>query len=375
MRVVLIGPSYPFRGGISHYTTLLYRHLRRRHEVRFLSLRRQYPRWLYPGRSDRDESAFAIREEGSEALLDPLNPISWWRTADAASAFRPQLLILPWWASFWAPCYIAIATWVKRTVGCPVLYLCHNVVGHDAKRHDRWLAHRALSCGDLFIVHSAQDERYLRTLFPRATVRRALHPTYDVFRQGGLPKEEAKRRLGARTDLVLFFGFVRPYKGLGHLLDAMPRVLASRDVQLWVVGEIWEGADKYRARIRELGLEGHVHLVDRYVPNEEVSLYFTAADAVVLPYISGTGSGVAQIALAHERPLVATTVGDLAEVVEEGRTGYLVPPGDPAALAQAILRIYEQPGDYWAKNIRDRMDRFAWEHLVERIEELAEERN
>lgn len=372
MRIVLIGPSYPFRGGISHYTTLLFRHLRRRHAVRFLSLRRQYPRWLYPGRSDRDTSEFIIQEPGTEQILDPANPWTWWQAARRARGFRPDLIILPWWVTFWAPCYATMLPLAKWRAKTWVLYLCHNVTPHESRPYDRWLTRWALRQGDLFIVHSAQDRTNLLTLLPQARVRRTVHPTYDVFRRYDISKEEARARLGVAEDTLLFFGFVRPYKGVQHLIAAMPYILARRDVHLWIVGEIWKDAARYRAQIAQLGLEERVHMVDEYISNEQVGVYFAAADAVILPYISGTGSGIAQIAFGYERPIVATRVGDLPEIVEEGETGFIVPPGDPQALAEAALAIYRKTGEEWSAAIRARRERFTWDRLVECIEELAE---
>jgi len=373
LRIVLIGPSYPFRGGISHYTTLLYRHLRRKHEVRFLSLTRQYPRWLYPGQTDRDHSEFTIQEDGTENVLDPSNPLTWWEAIRRARAFRPDLLILPWWVSFWAPSYAAIVPLVKLGRPTRALFLCHNVTPHEGRRFDRWLARWPLHHGDLFIVHSSQDEHNLRELLPEARVRRTFHPTYDVFKRFDMSKEEARRQLGVQGDTLLFFGFVRPYKGLRYLIEAMPRILQERDLHLWIVGEFWQDAETYLEQIQRLGLQGRVHVMNEYVSNEQVGAYFSAADAVVLPYTSGTGSGIAQIAFGYERPIVATAVGDLPEIVIPGETGYVVPPADPEALAQAALAIYGRTAEEWQASIRAQRDRFTWDRLVECIEGLTAE--
>jgi glycosyltransferase involved in cell wall biosynthesis len=373
MRIVLIGPSYPFRGGIAHYTTLLYRHLRKRHQVRFLSLRRQYPRWLYPGESDRDRSEFAIQEPGTENILDPSNPLTWLQVVQRARDFQPDLVILPWWVSFWAPSYSTIVPLTRWGTETRVIYLCHNVTPHESKKYDRWLTWWPLRQGDAFIVHSAQALENLRKLLPKALVRRTFHPTYDVFKRYDLDVAEARRQLGVKGDMLLFFGFVRAYKGLHYLIEAMPQVVARRDVSLWIVGEFWQDSAQYRAQIEALDLDGRVQIVDEYVSNEEVGLYFSAADAVILPYISGTGSGIAQIAFGYERPIVATTVGDLPEIVDPDETGYIVPPADPDALAQAILAIYDRPASQWQANIRAHRDRFSWERLIDCIEALASE--
>ena len=373
MRIVLIGPSYPFRGGISHYTTLLFRHLKRRHQVRFLSLVRQYPRWLYPGQTDLDRSEFIIQEDGTERVLDPSNPWTWVQAVRKAREFAPDLLVLPWWVAFWAPSYATIVPLSKLGRRTKALYLCHNVTPHERKGYDRVLTRWPLRYGDGFIVHSSQDQNNLLKLLPDALVHRTVHPTYDIFNRYDISAEQARKRLAIDSDMLLFFGFVRPYKGLKHLIDAMPRVLSQRDVHLWIVGEFWQDAEAYHRQIRALGLQQHVHVVNEYVSNEEVGVYFSAADAIALPYVSGTGSGIAQIAYGYERPIVATSVGDLPEIVEEGETGFVVPPADPRALAEAILAIYKEPRTTWQSNIRARRDRFSWENLVGCIEDLAAE--
>jgi glycosyltransferase involved in cell wall biosynthesis len=373
VRIVLIGPSYPFRGGISHYTTLMYQHLAKRHDVRFLSLTRQYPSWLYPGQTDLDHSEFAIQAEGTERVLDPSNPVTWLRAARRARQHHPDLIILPWWVGFWAPSYSTIISLARWRRDCRVVYLCHNVTPHERRRLDRLLAHVPLSMGDGFIVHSSQDEANLRRLLPGALVKRTVHPTYDIFNRLDIEKAAARERLGATDDMILFFGFVRPYKGLRYLVQALPQILRQRRVQLWIVGEFWQNQAEYERLIRDLGLEERVRIVNQYVSNEDVGVYFSAADMVVLPYVSGTGSGIAQIAYGYERPIVGTAVGDLPEIIEPGETGQIVPPGDPGALAQSILDIYRRPDSEWRANIRARRDRFSWDNLVRVVEDLAEE--
>jgi glycosyltransferase involved in cell wall biosynthesis len=371
MRVALIGPSYPFRGGIAHYTTLLYRCLKSRHDVRFLSLKHQYPQWLYPGTSDRDGSAFTIQEEGAEHMLDPFDPLSWVRTGQAVRDFDPDCVILPWWVSLWAPAYLTIARIVKARAR--MLFLVHDVFPHEVHIYDQWLARHVLAQGDAFIVHSAVGEEKLHKLVPGAKVRRTVHPTYEVFRQAQISQAEARARIGAAGDMLLFFGLVRPYKGLNDLIAALPRIVEKRPLQLWIVGEFWQDEGVFRRQIADLGMERWVRMINRYVPNEQVGLYFSAADAVILPYTSGMGSGVAQIAFGHEKPVVATRVGDLLEVIEDGITGMLTPSHDPAALAGAALAIYDKSGEEWAAAIRARRERFSWERLAECIEELAAE--
>jgi len=374
MRILLVGPTYPFRGGIAHYTTLLYRALRRRHAVRFIAFRRQYPRWLFPGSTDRDPSTDRIAESGAERVISACRPASWIAAAWRATTFRPHLVVIPWWVGFWAPVFWTIAILVRMLTRARIVYLCHNVVAHEAGWVDRFATRLALSTGHGFVVHSQEDADNLRAIRPLAVVRKSPHPTYDVFAARGLSREAARRALDLPPDerVILFFGFVRPYKGLEVLLKALPAVLRQMPVTLLVVGEFWRGEAEARALIDRLGIAASVRLINRYVPNEEVERYFAAADVVALPYVSATGSGICQIAFGHRRAVIATSVGCLKEVVAEGRTGLIVPPGDPDALAAAVIRFFrDRLRDRFEGEIDRRQDRFGWHHMVDTIERFA----
>jgi glycosyltransferase involved in cell wall biosynthesis len=372
MQICLVGPSYPFRGGIAHYTTLLYHHLRQRHRVTWYAFRRQYPRWLFPGQTDRDPSQVPLRAEETQATLDSLNPLTWWEVAKSIQRAKPDLVILSWWTSFWAPQLWTISTLVKRASGTQLFFICHNVVDHEAHRFSRVLARAALKRGDHFLVHAEREKEQLRELLPASAVTQVFHPVYDFFHSAGLSQRQARQQLGLAGEVLLFFGFIRPYKGLDILLEAMPLVLARRAVTLLVVGEFWERRARYLRRIEELGIGAAVKIVDGYIPNEQVEQYFAAADLVVLPYVGGTGSGIVQIAYGLNKPVVATRVGCLPEVVDDGNTGYVVNPNDPQALAEAVVRFFaEEKEDEFVANIQRGKGRFAWEHLVGEIEALA----
>jgi glycosyltransferase involved in cell wall biosynthesis len=373
VRISLIGPTHPFRGGIAHHTTLLYRHLRARHEVNFYGFCRQYPGWLFPGRTDRDTSEEPLVAPGVERVLDSLNPLTWLATARRIVRARPHLVIVPWWSSFWAPHFFTLASLVRRAPDTRLLAICHNVMDHEERRFSRMCTRAVLRRMDHCLVHSADDETRLRALVPSVGVTRAFHPLYDFVASTSVSQAEARAKLDVAGDTILFFGFVRPYKGLGDLLRAMPSIRQRRPVTLLVAGEFWGGSAGFQQQVRELGLAGAVRCIDRYIPNEEVRLYFAAADLVVLPYLSGTASGVAQMAYGLDKPVVATTVGALGDIVEDGRTGYLVPPGRPSALAEAVVRFYaEDKAAEFVANIRQYKRRFAWERLVEIIETIAE---
>jgi len=372
VKIAMIGPTHPFRGGLSLHTTLLCRYLRKGHDVSFYSFKRQYPGWLFPGKTDRDNSSEPLKEPGVEHLLDSLNPWTWLKVVRRVAADRPDLVIIPWWTFFWAPQFLTISILLRLLSKSRLLFICHNVFDHDSRRLSRFCARTVLPRGDFFIVHSEEDFARLSAFIDPGKITLGFLTSNETPTDAGLSQQDAKRRLGLSGDVLLFFGFVRPYKGVQHLLQALPLILKERDLTLLLVGDTWAGDDSVERQIRELGIEKRIKRIDGYVPNEEVSWYFAAADLVVLPYVSATGSGVVQTAITFDRPVVATRVGSLPLTVEDGRTGYLVEPGDPAALAGAVLRFFrEGKGPEFIENIKRTKKQFSWERFVEIVEEAV----
>ena len=371
MRISLIGPTHPFRGGIAHYTTLLFRNLRKRHSVRFFSFIRQYPRWLFPGSSDRDLSDKPINESGIDYTLDSLNPISWIQTAKAIRQYQPDLLIIPWWTAYWTLPFWIIANIIKRTTTIEILFLCHNVKEHESNWLSQVCTKWVLGQGDCFLVHSRAETTLLRQISPKAQIIQGFHPTYEDLQVVRYTRAEARQRLRVSGNVLLFFGFIRPYKGLDYLLDTVPAIAKEMDGDLTVlvVGECWQGEHEYQQQIKDLGIGGYVRRINHYVPNEDISLYFAATDLVIIPYVSATGSGVLQAALGAGRPVIASRIGALEEGVCHGRTGYLVPPANAPQLGRAIVDFFkEDNGPHFEREIQKEKDRFSWSRLVRIIE-------
>jgi glycosyltransferase involved in cell wall biosynthesis len=312
-----------------------------------------------------------------EYVLDPINPLTWWRLCRKVRADAPDLLILQWWVPYWTPSLTMISRWIKRNTKIPIIYICHNVVPHDGGGIlDRRFAITVLRQGDAFIVHSEQHLHRLHALLPEAKVTRSHNPTNVEFaEQSDKPVTNRMREeLGLPADrpILLFFGFVRPYKGLEYLIQSLPLVLARLPVHLLVVGEFWSSPEFYERYAREYGVADAITFINRYVPNEDLGQYFDLADVVVLPYVSATQSGVAQLAFGFGKPVITTRVGGLHEIVQDGVNGLIVPPQDEAALADAIVRFYRNRiAAQLSANIAEsrRQDSFSWQPLVAAIEE------
>lgn len=371
-RFCLIGPTYPYRGGISHYNTCLIKALAGAGEVRAINFKRLYPGFLFPGTTQLDESERPLTA-ASDRLIDSINPFSWIRAGVSAARGAPDLALVQWWHPFFAPSMFTVCAVLKLLRRVRVVFICHNVLPHERSIVDRCLAALAFSVADGFFVQSREDRDTLLRMRRKAPIVVHPHPIYDFFGTGSLSREEARERIGeAPGPLLLFFGYVRGYKGLSYLIEAMPAVRRRVPARLLVVGEFYDDPAPYTALVERLGLGDAVRFESRYVGNEEVEGFFAASDLVVLPYVSATQSGIVQIAVATSRPVVVTDVGGLPEAVAPEKTGFVVPPRDPAALAAAIVRFFEEGWSArMAPSFEAARERFAWSAMVEAIDGLA----
>ena len=369
--IVLVGPAYPYRGGIAHFLESMYEGLcRRSHRVSTVTFSRQYPDILFPGATQYAEKASRARHP-AERLIDSVNPLSWFRTARGITEKNPDAVVFQYWLPFFAPAYGVIARRLKKR-GIKVLSVVHNALPHEKRPGDRVLSRYFLRSNDALLVLSESVEHDLDTLGVRVPCHRVAHPVYQVFGDP-IEKAEARRRLElpAQAPVLLFFGFVRPYKGLRVLLEAMPSVLTHLpEARLVVAGECYDDASIYRNLVEKLGISRQVRLRLEYIPDEVIPALFSAADVVVQPYTSATQSGVAQIAFHFARPLIVTDVGALAETVPDGVAGLVVPPENSEALADAITRFFkERMGEKLMSGIREVRKKFSWDRLFEELEQ------
>ncbi len=370
MKIILIGPAHPLRGGIAHHTGQLYKKLiQRGHKVKIISFKRQYPSIFFPGKTQHDLSKDA-EALPSELILDSIGPISWLRVFLRIYRFQPDFIAFSYWMPFFAPCYGSISFLTRLFTKTKILFICHNIVPHESSPLDRFLTRLALWNVHFFIVMSKTVQKSLLNFKPNAVYRETPHPVYDHFK-ADLDGKTARRRLNLSPEenVLLFFGYVRKYKGLHTLIEAMPFILKKIKVKLLVAGEFYDDRKKYTDRIEQLKIEKSVLLFDEYIPNEKVGDFFAAADVVVLPYISATQSGIIQIAYRYNKPVITTDVGGLPEVTVDGKTGYIVPAQNPQALAAAVVRFFsDENGKKFEKFIAEYKKKFSWERLVEEVE-------
>ncbi len=376
MRIIIVGPAYPYRGGIAHYTGSLYKSfLNRGHEVKIFNFKRLYPKSLFPGKTQFETSPQS-EEIASERIIDSINPINWLIAGAKILKEKPDAVIFKYWLPFFAPCYGVISLIIKIFSNSKIIFICHNITPHEKFPLGNALTKFAFSFVDYFIVQSDAVEKDLLKIKPKAKYKKIFHPTYEIFGEA-IDKNEARKILGIRPDekVLLFFGYIRPYKGLDLLLSAMKYVLSKFPVKLLVVGEFYEDPERYYKIIEEDGISDFVIFKSEYVPNEEVKIYFSASDIVILPYISATQSGIVQLAYNFNKPVIVTNVGGLPEVVSDGRTGFVVEK-TPEKLSQAIVKFFDEKlGEFFARNIDEEKRKYTWDNLVIAIENIIQNKN
>lgn len=374
MKITFLGPAYPYRGGLATIIERLARVFQERgNEVDIKTFSLQYPRLLFPGKSQfrtgEAPEGLAISRE-----VSTVNPLSWWRVGRRLRREAPDAVVLKYWTPLMAPCFGTICRLARRNGKTKVVVHLDNITPHEPHFYDRPLNRYFLRSCDGFIYMSRAVLDDLRTYRPEAPALFSPHPLFDNY-GSKLPREEACERLGldANEGYVMFFGYVRDYKGLDVLLDAWALLKSEGKTagrKLLVVGEVYGDDTKYRRQIERLGLADDVVMHNEFVPDGEVAEWFSVADMVALPYKSATQSGVTQVAYAFGVPMVVTNVGGLAEMVENDVVGVLAEVS-ARSVADAIARCYE--GDnlerYRAGVVRN-SERFSWNATADRIEEL-----
>lgn len=337
MRIMVVGPVPPYRGGIAHFTSGLASELEKvGHEVLTISYRKQYPKWLYPGKSDQDHTQSRF---DANFLFSSYQFSDWRATLASILAYKPDLVIYPWWVSVWAPATAWLLGKLKKAK-VPVKVLVHNTFPHEGNTLDKMLTQWALRNVESFVTMTENESKRLRTVIREgADIQIAPHPIYRQFPLSGLSKDELREQLQLPDtgSLLLFFGFVRPYKGLGILLEAL--ALLKEDnipLHLLVAGEFWEDKQSYEDQITNLGIREMITIRGEYIPDDQVGHYFEAADLFVAPYLDGTQSGSIKQAMSYHLPLVVTNVIADPVILSNPAGCEVVQAGDPKAFAQGI---------------------------------------
>lgn len=373
MKIGYLSTFYPYRGGIAQFNASLYRELEKQHELRAFTFTRQYPNLLFPGQTQMVTGADTADPVPSTRVLDSVNPVSWLKTAGQITAWSPDLLIMKFWMPFFGPSLGTVSGKVRKK-GTRSIAILDNVIPHEKRPGDLALIRYYLNRVDGFIAMSRAVQDDLLSLKPDAAVRLKAHPLYDHF-PPSVPTAEARQKLGLPQDkiILLFFGFIREYKGLDILIDSLPK-LGDR-FHLVIAGEVYGNFDRYQSQIDRLGLQSRISVFTRYISDQEVPVFFSAADLGVLPYKTATQSGIVQIASQFDLPVLVTDVGGLTEMVSHGETGWVVSRPDPEEVAAGIHAIFgsDKTLPAWREEIKRRKPELSWPGFAREVLSLCQE--
>ena len=373
-KVVIIGTAYPFRGGLASFNERIAKEFQvQGDEVDIYTFTLQYPSIVFPGKTQYSDGP-APTNLSIQRSFSSINPLTWIKTGRAIKALKPDIVLCRFWLPFMGPCFGTMLRIIKTNKHTKILSLIDNIIPHEQRIGDKQLAQYFVNQVDAFIVMSKSVQRDLQQFLKQQPVKYIPHPVYDNY---GDPMDKASARTWLNVpregEYILFFGFIRDYKGLDLLLRAMAdERIQQRGIQLVVAGEYYSSKEKYEALIKELGIEDRLILKTDFIPNKEVKYFFSAADLVVQPYKSATQSGISQLCYHFEKPMVVTNVGGLPEIVKHEKGGYVVEV-EVVAIADAILAFYEKHKEAeFVSVVKEVKKEFTWDTLINGMKELAE---
>jgi D-inositol-3-phosphate glycosyltransferase len=375
--VIILGPAYPYRGGIAAFDDRLADALQKEGvEVKIITFKLQYPSFLFPGKTQFLPDVLP-ESSPNEQLINSINPFNWLKTGRYIRSLNPELLIVSYWMPFIAPAYGIILRMAKKNKNIRILSILHNIVPHSFFPGNKLLSRFFTRPCDAHIALSKSVLSDLKDIDPLKPALYNPHPLYNQYGDK-IDRKEAITRLGLDPEYryILFFGLIRDYKGLDWLIEAFALAnFQNQKVKLLIAGEFYSDEEKYRKLIASLKIEDRIEVHNRFIPDSEVCYYFGAADLIAQPYKSATQSGVTQIGYHFEKPMLVTNVGGLAEIIPDGKVGYVVEP-NPQAIAEKLGDFFiNQRYDSFIDHLKEEKKKYAWDKMTGTIKELCEKIN
>lgn len=372
MNIISLGPAYPYRGGLAAFNHRLSQQFSSEgHAIEIVTFRLQYPALLFPGKTQYSEGPVPHGIKITRSA-NSINPFNWIVLGRKLKKKRPDILLIRYWLPFMAPCLGSVARLAKSNGHTKVIAIFDNVIPHEKRPGDNILTKYFIAGIDASVVMSQTVLDELHTFRSDLPVIMSPHPLFDNYGKM-VEKEEALKllHLDPGINYLLFFGFIRAYKGLDLLIEAFSDIrLRSRNLKLLIAGEFYEDDTPYREQVENSNLRNDVIFLDHYIKDDEVPLFFSLADLVVQPYKTATQSGVTQIAFHYERPMLVTDVGGLKEIVKSGKCGYVVKP-DPGSIADAIVDFFDNNRyEQFVGGVRNEKERFGWDKMTSSVIEV-----
>lgn len=341
-KILIIGPGYPYRSGQSIFLSSLCLKLSKTYNVELVNYTLLYPKILFPGTTQYDVSKDRKINFPNKRLLNSINPISWWKTAQYINNYNPDLIAFDWWHPFFAISNKGVEFFLNKHLKKRIIYITENVISHEDNKLDKVLTKWGLGKSRAFLALSKSVEQHLNTLFNKRVFLSTL-PIYDFYSKSNEDKSLQKYFNINKEDIVfLFFGLVRKYKGLDLLIKAFALIIDKKPkVKLIIAGEFYDDEQQYIDLIHELELNNYIAIENSFIPEEQVHKYFEICDVVVLPYRSATQSGILSMAYGFKKPVIVTNVGELGNLVEDNKTGLIVSEANSKAISNKLLEFID----------------------------------
>lgn len=371
-KIIIIGSAYPFRGGLAAYNERLAReYIKNGDDVVIYTFTLQYPSFLFPGKSQYSESP-APTDIKIIRIVNSINPLNWIKVGNRIKKQKPDLVIIKFWIPFMAPCFGTIARRIKKNYFTKIISIVDNIIPHEKRVGDRILASYFVQAVHGFVAMSKSVMEDIKLFNKTKPVLFCPHPLYDHFGEI-IPKEKAicNLKLDTNYKYILFFGFIRDYKGLDLLLKSFAKLsIKNKSIKLIVAGEFYTDSKPYFDLIKINQLDEFVIMHNNFIPDEKVADYFCASDIVVQPYKNATQSGVTQIAYHFNKPMIVTDVGGLAEIIPDGKVGYVVKP-DSEKLAEVIFKFFDLNKEKeFLEAASVEKDKYSWTNMIKTIEKI-----
>jgi glycosyltransferase involved in cell wall biosynthesis len=371
-RVIIIGPAHPLRGGLATFNHRLAKEfMDEGNECSLVSFSLQYPSLLFPGTSQYSDEP-APEDLVIHSLINSINPFNWLNAGRKIRQWKPDIIVVRYWIPFMGPALGTVLRKVKKNKHTKVICIADNIIPHEKRAGDILFTKYFLKACDAFITMSQKVLEDLRQFEKEKPAQLVHHPLYDNFGER-LEKNEARQHLGLNSDekIILFFGFIRKYKGLDLLLQAMAdERIKKENIKLLIAGEFYEDEKPFLELIKNGQLENNVILKTNFIPDSEVKYYLCSGDCIVQPYRNATQSGVTPLAYHFERPMIVTNVGGLPSLVPHQKSGLVCKP-NPKSIADAILQFYQLGENYFIPHLREEKKKYSWKNLVSAIMELS----
>ena len=325
MKIAIISPYPPYRGGISKHSENLCNELIKTQDIIVYNFTRLYPKLLFPGTNQyldnyKSSKINAIRS------IDSINPITWRNTAKDILSKKVDKIIFRYWNPFFIPTYNSIIKFVnKRNKNIKIYAICDNIISHEKFYFQKYMIQSFIKKLDGVIVMSENVKKSVAQINKNVKCEKILLPILSDFNEL-TSINEARKKLSYNKNkkIFLFFGLIRQYKGLDILLSAINNINKSLldDFECLIVGESYEKLSNYKSIINE-DVINKITWITKYVSDKEASLYFSASDFIILPYKSASQSGIIPMAYYYYKPVIASDVSGLKEMLVENETGYL----------------------------------------------------